>query len=258
MSFKFVTLYGVVVILTSLFFQFVPLPKMLSWEEMLLSKLLNQAPALLCMSYLWFQRKRIKKEDIFYLLMTFLFFNVFSEIYYYLVSSASLIHINIANNAFTYIALIVLFIRQRVQLKEQVVNTKNVSYAALAGLIFVIGFGFSIVQVYKEYFISDKLLFFVVLGSMLSTTVAVCLSFFVDKTLSRNWYKVVLGTLAIAVLDIYMYLSLFVFVAYSNFIYTLGRLIFFVGLLLIVDRTMRKCLNKIPVTILYKKLSKTV
>ena len=258
MSFKFVTLYVVIVILTSLFFQFVPLPQMLSWEEMLLSKLLNQAPALLCMAYLWFQRKRMKKADIFYLLMAFLFFNALSEIYYYFVSSAYLIHSNILNNGIIYGLLIVLLIRQRVQLREQVMNAKNIRYAVITALFFLVGFGFSIVQVYNEYFISDKLLFFAILLSMINTTVAVSISFFVDKSFSRNWHKIVLGTISIAVLDMYVYLSFFVFEAYPNFIYTIGRIIFFVGLVLIVDRTMRKCLNKIPVTIRYKKVSKMV
>jgi hypothetical protein len=258
MSFKFVTLYGVVVVLTSLFFQFVPLPKMLSWEEMLLSKLLNQAPALLCIAYLWFQRSRIKKADIFYLLMAFLFFNIFSEIYYYFVSPEELLRINVLNNSIIYWILITLFMRQRVQLREQVVNAKNIRYVVLVVLFFLTGFGFSIVKIYQEYFSSDKPLFFAILLSMLSTTIAVSVSFFVDKTFSRNWYKIVFGTIAIALLDIYVYLSLFVLVAYPAFIYTIGKIFFSVGLILIMDRTMRKCLIKIPVKIYYKSVSNTV
>ncbi len=258
MSFRFISLYGVVVILTSLFFQFVPLPKMLSWEEMLLSKLLNQAPALLCMAYLWFQRDRIKKADIFYLLMAFLFFNIFSEIYYYFVNPEYLFHINVLNNSIIYGLLIALFIKQRVQLRKEVLIAKNIRYDVLTTLLFLTGFSFPIVKVYQEYFISDTLLFFLVLLSMLITTAAVSLSFFVDKPFSRNWYKIVVGTIGIGLLDIYLYLSVFVFVAYPTFIYTIGKIIFSFGFLLIVDRTMRKCLNKIPVAMLYKKVSRTV
>lgn len=258
MSFKFVSLYGVVVILTSLFFQFVPLPKMLSWEELLLSKLLNQAPALLCMGYLWVQRVRIKKASIFYLLMAFLGFNVFSEVYYYFVSADYLLTSSIFNNSLTYLVLLILFLKQRVQLREEVAIPKNIFYAILAGLLLVIGFSFSLLKVYQEYFASDKLFFFIVLLAMLLTTVTLCVSFFVDKPFSKNWYKIVLGTIASVVLDIYVYLSLFVFGAYATFIYTIGKLILSVGILLIVDRTMRKCLSKAPLKITYKKVSKTV
>ncbi|GAB3505602.1 hypothetical protein [Emticicia fontis] len=258
MSFKFVTLYGVVVILTSLFFQFVPLPKMLSWEELLLSKLLNQAPTLLCMGYLWVQRKRVKKVDIFYLLMTFLFLNVFSEVYYYFVSADYLVTFNIFNNSLIYLVLLVMFMRQRVQLREEVVNPKNITYTVSAGILFIIGFSFSIIKVYQEYFASNKLFFFIVLLAMLLTTATVCVSFFVDKTLSKNWYKVVVGTMAIAVLDIYVYLSLFVFVTYTDYLFTIGKLIFSVGFILIVDRTMRGCLNKAPLMVRYRKTPRTV
>lgn len=258
MSFKFVTLYGIVVILTSLFFQFLPLPEMLSWEELLLSKLLNQTPVLLCMGYLWVQRNRVKKTDIYYLLMAFLFLNVWSEIYYYFVSSDYLVLFNISSNSLIYIVLLVLFIKQRVQLREQVVNSRNIIYASLTGLLFLIGFSFSLIKVYQEYFTSNPLLFFVVLIAMLSTMATVCMSFFVDKAFSRNWYKVVLGTIAMAVLDIYVYLSLFVFATYTVFLHTIGKLIFSIGVLLIVDRTIRKCMNKVPLTIRYKKESKTV
>lgn len=258
MSFKFVSLYGIVVILTSLFFQFVPLPKMLSWEELLLSKLLNQAPALLCLGYLWVQRKRKQKTDIFYLLMAFLFLNAFSEIYYYFISADYLLVSSVFNNCLVYIVLLVMYVRHRVALSEEVIVPKNIFYAVLAGLLFMIGFSFSLIKVYQEYFASDKLFFFIVLFAMLMTTTTVCVSFFVEKAFSRNWNKVVLGTIAIAVLDIYVYLSLFVFATYTSFLYTIGKLIFSVGVLLIVDRTMRKCLVKAPLMIKYKKVSKTV
>lgn len=258
MSFKFVSLYGVVVILTSLFFQFVPLPKMLSWEELLLSKLLNQAPALLCMGYLWVQRERIKKAGIFYFLMVFLFFNVFSEIYYYFISDDYLLISSIFNNTLMYLVLVILYLKQRVQIREEVVIPKNIFYAVSAGLLFLIGFGFSLVKVYQEYFVANKPFFFIVLLGMLTTTITICISFFVDKPFSRNWYKIVLGTIAVGVLDVYVYMTIFVLGAYSTFTYTIGKLIFSAGILLIVDRTMRKCLSKAPLKITYKKVSKTV
>ncbi|MBA4850234.1 hypothetical protein [Emticicia sp. BO119] len=257
MSFKFVTLYGIVVILTSLFFQFVPLPKMLAWEELLLSKLLNQAPVLLCMGYLWVQRKRIKNPDIFYLVMMFLFLNVFSEIYYYSVNAESLLAVNIFNNSLIYTVLLTLLIKQRVKLRDQVVNVKNISYATFTGVLFVIGFSFSLLKVYQEYYVSNKLFFFIVLLAMVITTISVCMSFFVDKAFSKNWYKIILGTIAIAVLDIYVYLSLFVFATYTAFLYTIGKLVFSIGLLLIVDISMRKCLNKTYLAVAYKRVSKT-
>ncbi|RFS17421.1 hypothetical protein [Emticicia sp. C21] len=257
MSFKFVSLYGVVVILTSLFFQFVPLPKMLSWEELLLSKLLNQAPALLCMGYLWVQRERIKKAGIFYLLMAFLFFNVFSEIYYYFVSDNYLLISSIFNNILMYLVLIVLYLKQRVQIPEEVAIPKNIFYAVSTGLLFLVGFSFSLIQTYEEYFVANKLFFFIVLLGMLTTTITVCISFFVDKPFSKNWYKIVFGTIGVGVLDVYVYMSIFVLGGYSTFTYTVGKLIFSVGILLIADRTMRKCLSKAPLKITYKKVSKT-
>ena len=254
MSLKFVSFYGVVVLMTSLFFQFVPLPNMLSWQEILLSKLLNQSPALLCLGYLWVQRNRIKEAVIFYLLTTFLLLNVFSEVYYYFVSKDYLLMINICHNSFIYLILAMLFKKQSLQVRGQIVNPKNISYAVLAGLFFIVGFSFSLLKVYQEHYATNKLFFFVLLIAMVMTTTTVCVSFFVDKPFSRNWYKLVVGTIAIAVLDVYLYLSLFVFDAYSNLIYTIGKLIFSIGILLIVERSMRKCLNKVPMTVVYKKV----
>ncbi|HEY1054443.1 MAG TPA: hypothetical protein VGE24_04890, partial [Emticicia sp.] len=132
------------------------------------------------------------------------------------------------------------------------------TYTVSAGILFIIGFSFSIIKVYQEYFASNKLFFFIVLLAMLLTTATVCVSFFVDKTLSKNWYKVVVGTMAIAVLDIYVYLSLFVFVTYTDYLFTIGKLIFSVGFILIVDRTMRGCLNKAPLMVRYRKTPRTV
>lgn len=147
-----------------------------------------------------------------------------------------------------------LFKKQSLQVRGQIVNPKNISYAVLAGLFFIVGFSFSLLKVYQEHYATNKLFFFVLLIAMVMTTTTVCVSFFVDKPFSRNWYKLVVGTIAIAVLDVYLYLSLFVFDAYSNLIYTIGKLIFSIGILLIVERSMRKCLNKVPMTVVYKKV----
>lgn len=258
MSFKFISLYGAVVILTSLFFQFVPTPDMLSWHELLLSKFLNQAPSLLCLGYLWVHQKRIKRVSIFSLLIAFLFLNVFSEVYYYLVSPEYLTPVNVLNNIVIYIALLMLLISQRTHIRGQVVNTRNISYAALTTMLFLLGFGISLPEAYNEYFTENTDFFFILLAAMLMTTLVICASFFVDKTFSRNWYKIVGGTIAIALLDIYVYLSLFVFNTPPLFVYTIGKIIFSVGVLLIVDRTMAKCLHKKAPIMLQKRVSANV
>lgn len=258
MSLKFISFYGAVVILTSLFFQFVPTPDMLSWEELLLSKFLNQAPSLLCLGYLWVHRNRIKRVYIFSLLISFLFLNVFSEVYYYIVNPEYLAPVNILNNIAIYVALVVLLIAQRTQIKAHVVNTRNTTYAILTTVLFLIGFGISIPQAYDEYFAESTLFFYIILAAMLMTSLTVCLSFFVDKTLSRNWYKLVVGTISIALVDIYVYLSLFVFDAFPLFIYTIGKLIFSIGILLIVDRSIGKCLYNKPTLVISKRLTKSI
>ena len=258
MSFKFISLYGAVVILTSLFFQFVPTPDMLSWHELLLSKFLNQAPSLLCLGYLWFHQKRIKRVSIFSLLIAFLFLNVFSEVYYYIVSPEYLAPVNILNNIAIYVVLLMLLISQRTHIRTQVFNTRNISYAALTTMLFLLGFGISLPEAYNEYFTENTDFFFILLAAMLMTTVVICASFFVDRTFSRNWYKIVGGTIAIALLDIYVYLSLFVFDTFPLFIYTIGKVVFSIGILLIVDRSIGKCLYNKPALGISNRLIKSV
>lgn len=258
MSFKFVSLYGVVVILTSLFFQFVPTPDMLSWHELLLSKFLNQAPSLLCLGYLWVHRQRMKRAYVFSLLIAFLFLNVFSEVYYYIVSPEYLAPVNIMNNITIYIALLMLLISQRTHIKAHVFTSTNIICAILSTAFFLIGFGISVPQVYHEYFTNNTLFFSILVLAMLTTSVVVGISFFVDKTFSRNWYKIVGGTIAMALLDIYVYLSLFIFDAFPLFIYTIGKVFFSIGILLIVDRSMSKCLYKKVPIILGKRTSANV
>ncbi|MFD2522421.1 hypothetical protein [Emticicia soli] len=258
MSLKFISFYGAVVILTSLFFQFLPEPHMLSWEELLLSKFLNQSPSLLCLGYLWFHQKRIKRVYIFSLLIAFLFLNVFSEVYYYLVSPEYLAPVNILNNIAIYVVLLMLFIAQRTQIKAHVFNTRNTTYAILTTVLFLIGFGISVPQAYEKYLAESALFFYIILAAMLITSLTVCMSFFVDKTRSRNWYKLVAGTILIALVDIYVYLSIFVFDASPFFIYTIGKLIFSIGILLIVDRSIGKCLYNKPALGISNGLIKSV
>lgn len=258
MSFKFISLYGAVVILTSLFFQFVPTPDMLSWHELLLSKFLNQAPSLLCLGYLWVHQKRIKRVFIFSLLIAFLFLNVFSEVYYYIVSPEYLTPVNVLNNIAIYIALLMLLISQRTHIKADVFTSINITYAIFATAFFFVGFGISVLHTYHEYSADSTLFFSILVVAMLTTSLVVGTSFFVDKPFSRNWYKIVGGTIAIALLDIYVYLSLFVFNAPPLFVYTIGKIIFSVGVLLIVDRTMAKCLHKKAPIMLRKRVSANV
>ena len=250
MSYKFVSFYLIIVIITTLFFQFVPLPEMLSGQEILLSKILNQAPGLVFFAYLLTQIKRIKRADLFILLMAFLFFNILSESYYYFITDENLLLVSILNNIITYSLLGVIYIKKKVYLAEA--NKKVLLYASILGLILIIGGSFPLAQAYKEYFTKDKILVITLIIAMSFTIAIVCISFFVDRPLSRSWYKTVIGTILIAMVDIYVYTSIFGFNSPPVFLFTIGKVLFSLGLLLIVDTVVRKCLAKDSQSIFYK------
>lgn len=258
MSLKFISLYGLVVMLTVLFFQFIPAPEMLSWEEVLLSKLLNQMPALLCVVYMIFQRRRIKNATLYYLLLGFLLINIISEIYFYLMPEKNQLIANVLNNGFMYIALILLYSQMQSQRVERVANRKTLLYATGAGVVFGLGFLWSAMRLLQEHFQTNQPLVVVVLFTMLTTIMAVCSSFFVDKLQSRNWYRVIAGTMALTITDIYVYVSIFILKVFPVYSYTIGKVFFSIGLMLIVDRLMRKCLHKETYALRYGKVSKPV
>ncbi|WP_259015570.1 hypothetical protein [Emticicia fluvialis] len=244
MSPRFVSLHGIVVLLTVLFFQFLPVPEMLSWEELLLSKFLNQAPTLLCLGYFLFHRKRVHDSLSYFLLIAFLFLEILVEIYYYFVSTGSLFVANLINDILAFVVLFVLYNQQRLRLRASGIYNKKLGYVIFACFIVALGFSFSLSKAYKIYFSSEKLIFFLIMVEMALNIITVGISFYVNGPLSRNRYRLAVGTIAIVTLKIYLYLSRFVFEVYPAFAFTIGKIIFSMGILLIADSIMRKCMVK--------------
>jgi len=244
MSPRFVSLHGIVVLLTVLFFQFLPLPEMLSWEELLLAKFLNQAPTLLCLGYILYHRKRVRDYLTFNLLIIFLILEISSEVHYYFLQSNSRFLLNIFNDILIYAILLATYNHQRIQLRESGIYSKKVSYAVLTCAIVAIGFSFPLVKVYQNYFDTNNLLFFMLLLSMSVIILAVGMSFFVNGPLSRSQYNLAMGTVGTVAVKIYLYLCIFVFDSYPVFAYTIGKIIYSMGILLIIDCIMKKCMGK--------------
>lgn len=239
MTTNFVSFYLIIVLITGPFFQFLPMPvENLLWDEILLAKILNQAPTIFLLVYLLFQTKKLKHYDIFIVLIAFLAACIVSEIYYYFVSPQVLLIFSIAHNTLTYFILIILLLRRKIAFKDL---EKNVLLMAilLSGLV-VLGFSFSAYGIYEEYFSSDITNFFISILFIISAVLVVFFSFFTEKPFQRNWYEVVIGIFLLVVVDIYTYSCFFVFNSAPTLLYTIGKVLFSTGVLLLVDGILRK------------------
>lgn len=238
MTTNFVTFYLIIVLITGPFFQFLSMPpESLLWDEILLAKILNQAPTIFILGYLLFQAKKIKQYSIFMLLMAFLTSCIISEIYYYFVSPETLLYFSVGHNLLTYVILIFLLLKI-ISFKE---TRKFVILPATIVSIFIaLGFSFSAFSIYQEYFFSRPIIFLILISFIISATLIVFLSFFNEKPFQRNWYEIVIGLFLLVVVDIYTYSCFFVFNAPPTLLYTIGKVLFSAGILLLVDGILRK------------------
>ncbi len=238
MTTNFVTFYLIIVLITGPFFQFIPLSETLLWDEILLAKILNQAPTIFLLFYLLSQTKKIKQSNVFVLLIAFLFCGIFSEVYYYFIDPEICFIVVIIHNIFTYCILIFLLFFKKISFKNL---EKNIllSSTLLTGLV-ILAFSFSVFAIYKEYFSSKLSTFFILILFIISAISLVFLSFFIENPFQRSWYEIVIGIFSIVVVDIYTYSCIFVFNSAPNLLYTIGKIIFSVGLLLLVDGILRQ------------------
>ncbi|CAH0996706.1 hypothetical protein EMA8858_02840 [Emticicia aquatica] len=242
MTSNFVTFYLIIVLITSPFFQFLPINHdSLKWDDLLLAKMLNQAPIVFLLGYLISQVKKSKKKDIYSLLIAFLLTCIATEAYHFFIHPDNLFIVIVLNNIASYIILSAVFFKKINAIKK--VERKIVFYAIGVSIIVLIGFSFSFFEIYKTYF-SDRLQVFVVLASFIFVAIIIAfLCVLVDNPFKRTWYETIIGVLCLLIVDIYTYSCFFVFNIQPKLLYTYGKVIFSVGILLIVDGVLRKNLK---------------
>lgn len=199
---------------------------------------------MLCLGYVFYHRRRVRDNITFNLLIVFLILEVSSEVYYYVIESNSRFVINIINDILVYTILFATYNRQRKQLRESGIYSKKLHFAVLTCLVIVVGFSFPLAKVYQNYFNTNQPLFFMLLLATAIIILAVGMSFFVNGPVSRSQYKLTIGTVSTVAVKFYLYLCLFVFDSYPVLAFTIGKILFSMGILLIVDSIMRKCMVK--------------
>jgi hypothetical protein len=235
---NFVTFYLILVLITGPFFQFIPIsPENLFWDDILLGKVLNQAPTLFLLFHITFQAKK-QPSLVFLLFIAFLVSCIFSELYHYFINPDNVFLVIVAHNSFSYLILICLFYHKSKLLKR---HDKAVFIRAsiITGLI-ILCFSFSAHAIYMQYFQAYKTIFAILILFIICAIAVVFLSFFSEKPFQRTWYEIIIGTVLMILVDIYTYSCMFVFETSPNLLYTLGKVFFSVGILLLADGILRK------------------
>lgn len=232
MSANFVTFYLIIVLITGPFFQYLPVFTYLRWEEVLLAKVLNQAPTIFLLGYLLFPLKK-KKNSNKPPLILFLLSSIFTEIHHYIVPPDYELMSIVGNNIVSYSILAYLLFSLRAPYKE--ITQAVWIYAAGVSLLIFALFGFSVIEIFKSYIPDRPLPFFIFITFILVSTFMVFLSFLLAKPFKRTWFEIVLGIIAMVCVDIYIYTSFFVLNSTPDLVYTFGKILSSVGILLVVD-----------------------
>jgi hypothetical protein len=242
MTSNFVTFYLIIVLITGPFFQFLPIPASLKWDEILLAKVLNQAPTLFLLGYLVFQSKKINNTLIFSLLIVFFLTCILSETYYYFVSPENGFTAIVLNNIISY-GIISLILFQKFKPFNAIQN-KVVFYAIGVSMLVLFGFSFSAYNIIRDYFTQKPFDCIVLLTFIFSVVTIVFLSVLSNEPFSRLWFETIIGILSIVSVDIYTYNCVFVFNLEPTLIFTIGKVFYSIGILLFVDGTLRKSIKK--------------
>jgi hypothetical protein len=239
MTTNFVTFYLILVLITGPFFQFIPIStESLLWNDILLGKILNQAPTVFLLIYIIFQTKKPQFNLVFILLISFLASCIIPELYYYFVNPDNVFLTIVAHNAVSYLILISLFYFKSKTLQN---TDRNVFLpASLAIGLITVCFIFSIYHIYVQYFQAHKLIFLVLNLFIVTAILVVVFSFFTEKPFQRTWYEIVVGVFLMVCVDIYTFTCMFVFDTIPTLLYTVGKIFFSVGVLFLVDGILRK------------------
>lgn len=239
MTTNFVTFYLIIVLITGPFFQFIPISaESLLWNDILLGKVLNQASTFFLLFYLIFKTKKTQSNHIFILFIAFLVSCIVPELYYYFINKDHLFLVIVLHNAISYFILISIYYSKG-KLLDNLDKNVFLSASLMTGLI-VLCFSFSAHSIYLQYFQSHKTIFFILILFIICATATVFLSFFTTNPFQRSWYEIVIGTVLIILVDIYAFTCMFVFETQPNLLYTLGKVFFSLGILLLADGILRK------------------
>jgi len=237
MTANFVTFYLIIVLITGPFFQYLPVATYLKWDEVLLAKILNQAPTVFLLGYLTFPLSK-EKGKITWLLILFLISSIIPEVYHYVIHPDNQFIVIVVNNIVSYTILLSIFLNKNSSLNKA---SKSV-WACAVGFTTLIAaaFSFSGTAIFQYYMPARPYTFLILISFLLIATLLVFLSFFVNRPFKRAWYELVSGMLSIVMVDIYVYTCFFVLNSQPNLLYTYGKVLFSVGLLLVVDGISRQ------------------
>lgn len=237
MTANFVTFYLILVLITGPFFQFLPVATYLKWDEVLLAKTLNQAPTIFLLGYLIFPLNR-EKRKVIYLLILFLISCIIPEIYHYIIHQDTQFVVIVSNNIISYCILGSIFLGSKSSFDK---ISKKVWMTAIGSFLLTItSFSFSAIKIFQYYLPSRPFGFFIVIAFMVIASLIVFFSFLTLSPFKRAWYEIVYGTIFLVVVDIYVYTSLFIFNGPPEHLFTYGKVLFSVGLLLLVDGILRQ------------------
>ena len=240
MTANFVTFYLIIVLITGPFFQFLPVATYLKWDEVLLAKILNQAPTVFLLGYLLFPLNKSKKRVI-WLLIVFLVSCIIPEIYHYIIHPDNQFVVIVSNNIISYSIIGWIFLGQKSPFNK---ITKNVWITAIGFfLLTILSFSFSAIKIFQHYLPNRPLGFLVVVTFMIVASLLVFFSFLTASPFKRAWYEIVCGILFLVLVDIYVYSSFFIYNGPPEHLFTYGKVFFSVGLLLLVDGISRQRKN---------------
>jgi hypothetical protein len=238
MTSNFVTFYLIIVLITGPFFQFLPMPESLKWDEILLAKILNQAPMIFLLGFLIFQVKKIKNKVIYVLLIAFVTTSILSETYYYFISPENCFTAVVLNNIISYCIIIAVLLKKIKSFKAT--QNKTLCFAIGISTLILFGFSFSTYNIIKDYFIEKPFDCIILLTFIFAAITIVFLSVLAHEPFKRLWFETIIGILGIVIVDVYTYNCLFVFNTEPILIFTVGKIFFSLGVLLFVDSTLRK------------------
>lgn len=237
MTSNFVTFYLILVLITGPFFQYLPVATYLKWDEVLLAKIINQAPTVFLLSYLAFPLTKAKRIST-YLLILFLISCIIPEVYHYIIHPDNQFVVIVSNNIVSYCIIGWIFLSQHPPFDK---ISKPVWLTAIGFfLLMLISFSFSAIKIFQLYLPDRPFGFLIVIAFMIIASLLVFFSFLADSPFKRAWYEIVCGIILLVLVDIYVYSSFFIFNGPPEHLFTYGKVIFSVGILLLVDGISRQ------------------
>lgn len=235
MTANFVTFYLIIVLITGPFFQYLPVTTYLKWDEVLLAKILNQAPTVFLLGYLLFPSKRIIPPKIF---IVFLLSSIIPEIYYYVIHPDNQFLVIVINNTISYGILIAAFIKCRIAYDK--ISTTVWAFAIGLSVLVFMGFSIASFEIYEYYFFSRPFTFVILISFILLTVAMIFFSCLTTKPFKRTWFELTMGSILIVLVDIYVYNCFFVLNSQPELLFTFGKVLTSLGFLLLADGFTRR------------------